>query len=99
MLLSGARAARDPLGGLGQGHQPGYLLADIRILVRARLLRAIDDEVHAAGALRIPFVGLTRFFGFDAGSTRRWPSSCTPEFFQTVTAHCVAEPVTGRVEK
>src|SRR5271163_1745887 len=66
LLLSGARAACGPLGALGQDHQPGYLLADVRILVRAGLLRAIDDKVNAAGALRIPFVGLIRLFGFGA---------------------------------
>src|SRR5579863_9242606 len=66
LLLSSACPARGPFGALRQRHQFSDLLANVRILTCARLLRALEDKVNAAGALRIPCVRLIRLLGFSA---------------------------------
>src|SRR5690242_5832415 len=71
LLLSGAGPARSPFGRLGEDHQFRDLLPHHRILVRAGLLGALDDQVNPPRSLRIPGVwligllGLGPLFGVD----------------------------------
>src|SRR5579885_2033049 len=58
LLLGGAGAARGPFGGPRENHKPGDFLANIGVAVRTGLFGALDDQVNASRALRIPRVRL-----------------------------------------
>src|SRR5262249_13742762 len=64
LLLSGACPAGSPFGRLRKDQQLGNLLASVTVLIRAGLFGALDDQVNATRALRIPGIGLICFFGF-----------------------------------
>ena len=66
LLLGSARTTRGPFCGFRQDHQLGDLLAHVGIRVRAGFFGSFDDEVDAAGALRIPLIGLISRFEFGA---------------------------------
>ncbi len=60
--LGGASPACGPLGGLRHDHQLGYFLANARIAVCARLFGALNHEIYATRALRIPSIRLVGLF-------------------------------------